>query len=129
MNVGAWDFDGRSGWWVLAAASVLALAAPAVAAAEPYGALFVGAAFTENTDLKDKVDLGALAVADGTIKDLRIDTAPVFGGKLGYFFEPRVLEGNFGLELEAYHFSADVDAQTARFSGTIGGAQIGRAHV
>jgi len=130
MNVGAWDFDGRSGWWVLAAASVLALAAPAVAAAEPYGALFVGAAFTENTDLKDKVDLGALAVADGTIKDLRIDTAPVFGGKLGYFFEPRVLDGNVGLELETYYFKADVEQQAARFSGTVLGAPFnGRLRV
>jgi opacity protein-like surface antigen len=115
---------------VLVAASVLALAVPAVAAAEPYAALFAGAAFTENTDLKDKVDLGALTVADGTIKDLRVDTAAVYGGKLGYFFGPRVLGGNIGLEVEAYHFKSDVDAQTARFSGTIGGAPFnGVLHV
>src|SRR5213078_4083978 len=98
------------------------LAVPALAAAEPYGALFTGAAFTENTDLQEKLELGALTAADGTIKGLHVSTAAVYGGKLGYFFEPRVLEGNFGLELEAYHFSADVDAQTARFSSTIGGA-------
>ena len=122
MSVGAWDSEGGSGWWVLAAASVLALAVPAVAAAEPYGALFAGAAFTENSDIKEKLDLGALSVADGTIKDLRVGTAAVYGGKLGYFFEPRVLKGNFGLELEAYHFKSDVDAQTARFSGAILGA-------
>ena len=122
MDAGAWDFEGGSGWWVLAVAAVLALAVPALAAAEPYGALFTGAAFTENTDLQEKLELGALTAADGTIKGLHVSTAAVYGGKLGYFFEPRVLEGNFGLELEAYHFSADVDAQTARFSGTIGGA-------
>ena len=107
---------------MLAAAPLLALTVPAVAAAEPYAALFAGAAFTENSDLKEKLDLGALSVADGTIKDLRVDTAAVYGGKLGYFFEPRVLGGNVGLELEAYHFKSDVDAQTARFSGTILGA-------
>jgi opacity protein-like surface antigen len=130
MNVGAGDFEGRRGRWVLAAACVLALAVPAAAAAEPYGALFVGAAFTENTDLKDKVDLGALAVVDGTIKDLRIDTAPVFGGKLGYFFEPRVLDGNVGLELETYYFKADVEQQAARFSGMVLGAPFnGRLRV
>ena len=68
------------------------------------------------------MNLGALTAADGTIKDLRIGTAAVYGGKLGYFFEPRVLDGNFGLELEASHFKSDVDAQTARFSGAILGA-------
>jgi len=122
MGAGARDFEGGSGWWVLGAAAVLALAIPAVAAGEPYGALFTGAAFTENSDLQEQLNLGALSAADGTIKDLRIGTAPVHGGKLGYFFEPRVLDGNFGLELEAYHFKSDVDAQTARFSGTILGA-------
>ena len=122
MGAGARDFEGGSGWWVLGAAAVLALAVPAVAAGEPYGALFAGAAFTENSDLQEQLNLGALSAADGTIKDLRVGTAAVYGGKLGYFFEPRVLDGNFGLELEAYHFKSDVDAQTARFSGTIGGA-------
>src|SRR2546426_847181 len=115
-------FAGRRGWGVLAAWPLLALTVPAVAAAEPYAALFAGAAFTENSDLKEKLDLGALSVADGTLKDLRVDTAAVYGGKLGYFFEPRVLGGNVGLELEAYHFKSDVDAQTARVSGTILGA-------
>jgi len=122
MDAGAREFEGGSGWWVLGAAAVLALAVPAVAAGEPYGALFTGAAFTENSDLQEKLNLGALSAADGTIKDLRIGTAPVHGGKLGYFFEPRVLDGNFGLELEAYHFKSDVDAQRAPFSGTILGA-------
>ena len=122
MDARARDFEGGSGWWVLVAAAVLALAVPAVAAGEPYGAPFTGAAFTENSDLQEKLNLGALSAADGTIKDLRIGTAPVHGGKLGYFFEPRVLDGNFGLELEAFHFKSDVDPQTARFSGAILGA-------
>jgi opacity protein-like surface antigen len=129
MNTGAWGFATRSGWWVLAAA-VLAPAVPGVAAAEPYAALFAGAAFTENSDLKDKVDLGALTVVDGTTKGLRVNTAAVYGGKLGYFLEPRVLGGNVGLELEAYHLKSGVDAQTARFSGTILGAPFtGDVHV
>ena len=119
MNAGASDVDGRSGWWVLAAAAVIALAVPAVAAAEPYGALFAGAAFTENSEVKEKLDLGALSVADGTIQDIRVDTAAVYGGKLGYFFEPHVFGGNFGLELEAYHLKSEVDAQWAQFSGLI----------
>jgi opacity protein-like surface antigen len=122
MGAGARDFEGGSGWWVLVATAVLALAVPAVAAGEPYGALFAGAAFTENSDLRERLDLGALSAADGAIKDLRIGTAAVYGGKLGYFFEPRVLDGNVGLELETYYFKADVEQQMARFSGTVLGA-------
>src|SRR5437762_787976 len=85
MDAGAREFEGGSRWWVLGAAAVLALAVPAIAAGEPYGALFTGAAFTENSDLQEKLNLGALSAADGTIKDLRIGTAPVHGGKLGAF--------------------------------------------
>src|SRR2546428_11025405 len=112
-------FAGRRGWWVLAAAPLLALTVPAVAAAEPYAALSAGAAFTENSDLKEKLDLGALSGADGTLKPLRVDTAAVDVGKLGYFLEPRVLGGKVGRELEPYHFKSEVDAETARLSVTI----------
>src|SRR2546425_11246368 len=110
-------FAGRRGWWALAAAPLLALTVPAVAAAEPYAALFAGAAFTENSDLKEKLDLGALSVADGTLKDLRVDTAAVYGGKLGYFFGTRVLGGNVGVELEASRFKSALGAQTRPLPG------------
>src|SRR3989442_6350545 len=105
---------GRRGWWVLAAAPLLALTVPAVAAAEPYAALFAGAAFTENSDLKEKLDLGALSVADGTLKDLRVDTAAVYGGKLGYFFAPRVLCGTVAPEHAAYQLHSRAVPQTGR---------------
>src|SRR5262245_1351768 len=92
---------------------VLALAlllSPCLAAAEPYGGLFVGAAFSHDTDIDQKL-------FPVTFKDVELNTSVVFGGKAGYFFDTPVLGGNTGLELEAYHFRPDIDEQMVSVSG------------
>ena len=52
----------------------------------------------------------------GTFEDVRFDRSVVFGGKAGYFFDPPVGVGNFGLELEVDHFRPNIDTQTVTFS-------------
>ena len=37
-------------------------------------------------------------------RDVKLDTPFLFGGKAGLFFDPSILGGNLGLELEVYHF-------------------------
>jgi opacity protein-like surface antigen len=83
---------------------------PGLADAEPYAGLFVGAAFTQDTDVEDK------PTPVTKFKDVGFNTSVVFGGKVGFFFEPPVLGGNFGLELEAYHFRPDIETQTVSLS-------------
>jgi len=90
--------------------SLLLLLSPGLVAAEPYVGLFVGAAITQDTDVEDKL------VTITRFKDVGFDTSAVFGGKVGFFFDPPVLEGNFGLELEAYHFRPDIETQTVSLS-------------
>jgi len=91
-------------------ASALLLFSPGLVAAEPYAGLFVGAAITQDADVEDKL------TPVPTFKDVGFDTSVVFGGKVGLFFDPPVLGGNFGLELEAYHFRPDIETQTVSLS-------------
>src|SRR2546422_11016224 len=91
-------------------ASALLLFSPGLVAAEPYAGLFVGAAITQDADVEDKL------TPVTTFKDVGFDTSVVFGGKVGLFFDPPVLGGNFGLELEAYHFRPDIETQTVSLS-------------
>src|SRR5262245_48395259 len=86
------------------------LLSPCLAAAEPYGAVFVGAALSHDTDIDEKL-------FPVTFKDVELNTSVVFGGKAGYFFDTPVLGGNTGLELEVYHFRPDIDRQTVKVSG------------
>jgi opacity protein-like surface antigen len=72
--------------------------------------LFVGAAIPQKSDIDPQL-------FNGTFHDVAFDTSILYGGKVGLFFDPPVLGGNFGLELEAYHFQPDIDDQTVRFSG------------
>ena len=94
----------------LAALAGLLLLSPGPAGAEPYGGLFVGVAFTRDTDVDQKV------FGTATFEDIGFDTSIVFGGKAGYFFETPVLGGNTGLELEVYHFRPDIGTQTVGVS-------------
>jgi opacity protein-like surface antigen len=107
----------------LAVAASLLLAVPGLAAAEPYLAGFVGAAITENngldtTQTNNPVSVNGVSFLDGTLKNIEFDTSVVFGGKVGYYFDHPALGGNFGLELEVYHFEPNVASQTVVFSGT-----------
>jgi hypothetical protein len=81
-----------------------------VMAAEPYVGLFVGAAIPQDSNVDQSV-FGPV-----TFKDVGFDTSVLFGGKAGIFFDTPVLGGNFGLELEVYHFQPDIDDQVVRFS-------------
>ena len=107
----------------LAIAASLLVAAPGLVSAEPYLAGFVGAAFTEDkgldtTQTNNPLSVNGVSFLDGTFKNIDFDTSVVFGGKVGYYFDYPVLGGNFGLELEVYHFEPDVASQTVVFSGT-----------
>jgi opacity protein-like surface antigen len=98
--------------------------APALAAGEPFVSLFAGAAFTQDADVDTTLNLDSLALLDGTLRNVRFDTAPFFGAKGGYFFEPLILGGHVGLELEVAHFELRVGEQTVRFTGTSLGQPI-----
>jgi opacity protein-like surface antigen len=95
---------------VLVVVAITVLLSPSLVAAEPYGGLFAGAALSRDTDVDGTI------VPEVTFKEVELNTSVVFGGKVGFFFEPAVLGGNFGLELEAYHFRPDIDTQTVSFS-------------
>jgi len=96
-------------------------ASPSPAAAEPYLAGYVGAAFTESKDLKTELELNGAPFVNGNARDLTFDTSLVFGGKVGYFFGANLLGGNTGIELDVYHFEPNVSRQTVTFSGLLAG--------
>jgi opacity protein-like surface antigen len=94
---------------------------PAVAAAEPYVAGYVGVAVTEDKDLRTELEINGAPFVNGRARDLSFDSSVVFGGKAGYFFERDLLGGNAGVELDVYHFEPDMRPQTVRFSGLFAG--------
>ena len=104
------------------AAAVLGAAWPGRAAAEPYLAGYAGIAFTESKDLRTEIELSGTSLANGRARDLEFDRSPVFGGKVGYFFDVDLLGGNTGIELDVYHFEPDVPRQRVTFSGMLAGA-------
>jgi opacity protein-like surface antigen len=109
-------------------AAALVYAAPERAAAEPFVAVFGGAAFTRDADVDTRLNLDSLTFLDGTLHDVRFDTAAVYGGKAGYFFErPLLGGGQLGLELEVARFGLDVSEQTVRFTGTSVGQPVDAA--
>jgi opacity protein-like surface antigen len=63
--------------------------------------------------------------------DVSFDTSFLFGGKAGLFFDPSILGGNLGLELEVYHFQPDVGEQVVHgmFPGFTGPATVGSKDV
>jgi opacity protein-like surface antigen len=97
------------------------LAWVSAASAEPYLAGYAGAAFTETKDLDTQLELNGFRFIDGRLRDLDFETSVLVGGKLGYYFDRPVLGGHVGLEVEGYHFEADVRPQTVRFQGILAG--------
>ena len=59
--------------------------------------------------------------------DVSFDTSFLFGGKAALFFDPSILGGNLGLELEVYVFQPDVGEQVVQgmFPGFTGPATVG----
>jgi opacity protein-like surface antigen len=105
----------------LAVALVLAAIAPRPATAEPYLSAYLGAAFTEDKDLRTEMELNGAPFVNGRAHDLSFEPALVFGAKAGYFLERPLLGGNVGAELDVYHFRPDLDRQRVRFTGLLAG--------
>jgi len=99
---------------------------PIAVSAEPYLAGYLGAAFTQNKDLETRLELNGTSVVDGDARNLKFETSLLYGGKVGYFFDGRLLGGNVGLEAEAFHFEPNVRQQTSRFVGTLGSVPADR---
>jgi opacity protein-like surface antigen len=104
------------------AVAVFGAAWPSRASAEPYLAGYAGVAFTQDKDLRTEIELSGTPLVNGRARDLEFDRSPVFGGKVGYFFDVDLLGGNTGIELDVYHFEPDVARQTVTFSGMLAGA-------
>jgi opacity protein-like surface antigen len=99
----------------------LAVLTPSPALAEPYVLGYVGAAFTENKDLRTELELSGTPFVNGRAHDLRFDTSILFGGKVGYYLDRPLLGGRLGAEVDVYHFRPDLGQQTVRFTGLFAG--------
>lgn len=106
--------------WGIALA-IMSLLLPARVMAEPYAGLYLGAAITEDNDLRTELELNGTPFVNGRAESLSFETSLAFGGKAGYFFEKDLLGGNVGVELDVYHYEPDLDSQNVRFAGLLGG--------
>jgi opacity protein-like surface antigen len=101
------------------------LLSPQLAVAEPYVTGYIGAAITEEKDLRTELEINGTPFVNGRASDLAfgssVESSIVFGAKAGYFFERDLLGGNVGIELDVYHFEPDLDAQTVHFTGMLAG--------
>lgn len=86
------------------------------ASAEWYVGGYGGVAIPADEDVDGNASTGGTVLIDGTLKDVDLENSAVFGVKVGHFFEA---VPNLGVELEAYHFRPDADAQTVELSGTL----------
>ena len=91
------------------------------AAAETYIMGYMGAAFTQDTELQTEVEVNGTPFVNGDAHGLEFDTAPVFGAKIGHFIDRSLLGGQFGAEFDIYHFRPDVSEQQVRFTGLLAG--------
>jgi opacity protein-like surface antigen len=103
---------------------LIALAGGAVpASAEWFGDLYLGGAFTQNSDLTAKGSVNG-SPFEITARDLRFDSSITGGGRLGYWFETLPW---LGLGLDVAYFAPNVLAQNVDTSVKLGGlsANIG----
>jgi opacity protein-like surface antigen len=94
---------------------------PGCVAGEPYAAGYVGAAITQDKDLRTELEINGVPFVNGRAHDLSFDTSVVFGGKGGYYLDRPLLGGQLGAELDVYHFRPDAAAQRVRFTGLLAG--------
>jgi opacity protein-like surface antigen len=87
-------------------ASVALSSAPA--SAEWFGDLFLGGAFTQNSEPSAKTSVAGVPVTI-TTKDLHHDDSIVFGGRFGYWIDQFPY---LGVGLDVSHFNADASPQT-----------------
>src|SRR5919109_489473 len=108
---------------VVSWAAISLLLAVSLASAEPYMGLYAGAAFPLKNDIEFSEFrrlVGTPGLADVRIRDARLDTSGVLGGKFGYFLEPLPF---LGFELDVFNICGpDFDADRTRtLDTTIGG--------
>jgi opacity protein-like surface antigen len=101
--------------------TALAVVLPSQATAEPYVLGYVGAAITQDKDLRTELEVNGAPFVNGLAHDVSFDTSVVFGAKAGYFLDRSLLGGHVGAELDVYHFRPDVDDQQVRFTGLLAG--------
>lgn len=99
------------------------LLTPSSVVAESYVGAYLGAAFTQDKELRTELELNGGPFVNGRAYDLAFDPTVVFGAKAGYFLTRPVLGGNLGAELDVYHYRPDLDEQRVRFKGLLAGVQ------
>jgi opacity protein-like surface antigen len=99
----------------------VAVLLPCEAVAEPYVAGYLGAAITQDKDLRTEMELNGAPFVNGRAHALSFDSSVVFGAKAGYFLDRPLLGGNIGAELDVYHFRPDLERQRVRFTGLLAG--------
>ena len=108
----------------------LAVLAP-VARAEFYFAGYLGASFTQSSDVEISDNttrfftFGTFSTQVSpfslTLKDVGRETSLMGGGKLGYWFDGFP---NLGIEADGYHFSPDSERNNVPITGNIAGVPV-----
>ena len=106
---------------LLLSLAALATLLPCQAGAEPYVLGYVGAAVTQDKDLRTELELNDAPFVNGRAHDLSFETSLLFGAKGGYFVDTAVLGGHVGAELDVYHFRPDLEEQRVTFTGLLAG--------
>jgi len=108
----------RAKRWLVTVALLGVLAVSAVpAGAEWFGDLYLGGAFTQNSDLTATGSFNGSSF-EITGRDLRFDSSVTGGGRLGYWFETLPW---LGLGLDIAYFAPNVSRQTVDTSVKLGG--------
>src|SRR5512145_2125369 len=110
----------RRGLLVVAPILAQLTVAPVPASAEVFFDLYFGGAFTLYNDLDARFDQ-----TFQFLEEVRYDDSIVGGGRIGYWFERPIVDRlNFGLALDVFHFTPDVDFQTVDGAQTFGGVAL-----
>jgi hypothetical protein len=103
---------------LVVAVTVLVLALWAgPASAEWFFDLYLGGAFTFDSDLESNFNDSTLQL----LEEVEYDAALLLGGRFGYFFDRPIVPGlNFGIGVDVSHFQPNIDSQTTFGSSTVG---------
>ncbi|MGH7311138.1 MAG: outer membrane protein [Candidatus Rokuibacteriota bacterium] len=110
----------RRGLLVVAAILVLLTVVPVPASAEVFFDLYFGGAFTFYNDLEARFG----STFQG-LEDVRYDDSILGGARLGYWFERPIIDRlSFGLGVDVFHFTPDIDFQTVDGVLSAGGVAL-----
>jgi len=121
---------------------VVFLILPNRVAGEAYIAAYIGGSFPQNadTDVSSGLDSANMvprppagtggvtvgfSLAGSSSSSVHLDSSLLYGGKLGYFFEPEILGGNIGVEAEGYFFQTDMETFDTDVEGVASAAGFG----